>query len=378
MAFTGTLNANQIFAALYNMIISQEVFVDNINGTYSNLVDKARVDGSLYGDTKLYHSTDVLKSRPWGADAEAANLLKLYRPKAPATQAITLNVFRQISLTVDYYLTKQAWMDEGSFSSFTSVMLGWMRETKNIYDSTTYNAFFGTITSAANKNTINVTLSGIDSDATLDTKEKNELKAQTIAQSLADLFTALSDPSRDYNDYKYLRSYNLNQIKLVWNASYVNKIKKIQLPTIFHKEGLVDKFEEDILPSRYFGTRNTSSGTTAASNTTIRSLIETDYQVASLADDDRAELADDGNYYVHVFAADLLPNSTAYAANTTYTEDSAVICYAYVKLPPFMSAFEVGTSFFNPKSLTENHYLTWGHNTLEYLKNYPIIKVKEN
>lgn len=378
MAFTGTLNANQIFAALYNMIISQEVFVDNINGTYSNLVDKARVDGSLYGDTKLYHSTDVLKSRPWGADAEAANLLKLYRPKAPATQAITLNVFRQISLTVDYYLTKQAWMDEGSFSSFTSVMLGWMRETKNIYDSTTYNAFFGTITSAANKNTVNVTLSSIDSDATLDTKEKNELKAQTIAQSLADLFTALSDPSRDYNDYKYLRSYNLNQIKLVWNASYVNKIKKIQLPTIFHKDGLVDKFEEDILPSRYFGTRNTSSGTTAASNTTIRSLIETDYQVASLADDDRAELADDGNYYVHVFAADLLPNSTAYAANATYTEDSAVICYAYVKLPPFMSAFEVGTSFFNPKSLTENHYLTWGHNTLEYLKNYPIIKVKEN
>lgn len=34
------------------------------------------------------------------------------------------------------------------------------------------------------------------------------------------------------------------------------------------------------------------------------------------------------------------------------------------------------TSFFNAKSLTENHYLTFGHNTLEYLKNYPMITVR--
>ena len=43
---------------------------------------------------------------------------------------------------------------------------------------------------------------------------------------------------------------------------------------------------------------------------------------------------------------------------------------------PYMSAFEVGTSFFNPRSLTTNHYLTFGHNTIEYLKNYPFITVK--
>ena len=63
--FTGKLNSNEIFAALYNMIISQEVFTDNISGTDSELVDRARVDGGLYGDTKLYYATDVLKSAPW-------------------------------------------------------------------------------------------------------------------------------------------------------------------------------------------------------------------------------------------------------------------------------------------------------------------------
>ena len=63
-------------------------------------------------------------------------------------------------------------------------------------------------------------------------------------------------------------------------------------------------------------------------------------------------------------------------ASMVYIEDADIICKVLVKLPPYMSAFEVGTSFFNPKSLTENHYLTFGHNTIEYLENYPFITVK--
>lgn len=59
-AFTGQLNTNEIYSALYNMIISQEVF-DRI-GDSSELVDKAKVDGSLYGDTKLFYAADVLAS----------------------------------------------------------------------------------------------------------------------------------------------------------------------------------------------------------------------------------------------------------------------------------------------------------------------------
>ena len=76
----------------------------------------------------------------------------------------------------------------------------------------------------------------------------------------------------------------------------------------------------------------------------------------------------------------MLKYSLEKAINTRFAlwnkENANIICKVLVKLPPYMSAFEVGTSFFNPKSLTENHYLTFGHNTLEYLKNYPFITVK--
>lgn len=47
--FNGQLNQNEIFAAIYNMIISQQVFADNIYTTKSTLADMSRVDGSLYG-----------------------------------------------------------------------------------------------------------------------------------------------------------------------------------------------------------------------------------------------------------------------------------------------------------------------------------------
>ena len=63
-------------------------------------------------------------------------------------------------------------------------------------------------------------------------------------------------------------------------------------------------------------------------------------------------------------------------ADFDYLVDEDIICKIVVKLPPFMSAFEVGTSSFNPRSLTENHYLTFGHNTLTALKNYPFVTLR--
>ena len=43
-----------------------------------------------------------------------------------------------------------------------------------------------------------------------------------------------------------------------------------------------------------------------------------------------------------------------------------------------MSAFSVGTSFFNAKNLKTNSYLTWGHNNLEALDSEAIVVVHAN
>ena len=339
--FSGTLRSNEIFSALYNMIISQEVFADNIKG--SDLVDQARVDGGLYGDTKLYYSTDALASAAWGNDAEAANLLDIARPEAPKCQAIVLDTFRQISLTVDNYLSKRAWADEGSFSSFNSVMLGWIRDTKKVYDGTTYNCYVGTAQGQADKSLVQITLAEGDNEA------------QVIANTLADVITEMTDYNRDFNDYKQLRRYSEDEIKIIFNAKKINKIKNIDLPVIFDNAGLKATFSKEVLPAKYFGTVNAEQKVADADT---RSLIE---QTIS------------GKHY---FAGDKIATGVTAPAGTSYQEDNSIVCKIVTKLPPYMSAFEVGTSFFNPKSFTENHYLTFGHNTIEYLKAYPMVTVK--
>lgn len=374
--YTGKLNANEIFASIFNMLISQQVFADNIKDTKSSLVDAARVDGSMYGDTKLYYATDVLRSYAWGGDAEAENLLALDRPEDPQCQAITMDVFRQIRLTVDNYLTKRAWSTENAFNEFNSVMLQWIRDTKKVYDATTYNAYIGTYETNEGKQEVSITL-----PTDTDKEAENRLQAQTIATKLADVLVDLEDVSRDYNDYENLRSYSADDFRYVWNASFVNKINKLDLPTIFHKD-FIDKFAQYTLPARYFGKLGVvdSSKAQTSNGETYRSLIEQDVTLAEPLTYKGKSLPTGTKF--HLFAGDIIPNKIQVATTTAVTvpfyvvDNTIVLKIVHKDAVPYMSGFEAGTSFFNPRSLTENHYLTFGHNTLEALHDKPFITIR--
>lgn len=362
-AFTGALNPNEIFSSIFNMVISQQVNTGNIKDGFSSLVNRARVDGGLYGDTKLYYDTDVLKSHAWGGDTEAANLLALDRPEDPECQAISLNVFRQIRVTVDYYLSKRAWKDEGAFAQFNSVTLGWLRDTKKVYDQTTYNVFLGSHVSPVQAD-VNVTLSGITSPATTaDEESYSRIRAQKIGQSIANLMVNMKDVSRDFNDYGHLKSYDEEEIIIIFNSAYVNEITYLDLPTIFHKEGIVKKINQEMLPARYFGDVLTASKTVGATDD-VRAMYEQEITV--------------GGQKYHLFAGDKFPVGAVVASGDGYEVNDKIIAKIVTKLPPYMSAFEVGTSFFNSRSLTENHYLTFGHNSLEHLYADPFVRVMEN
>lgn len=375
-----TLRQNEIFSALYNQIISIDTFADNIAGTNSELVDKAKTDAGKYGDTKVYISTDALKSAPWGADSEATNLLAVHRPPQPETQTLTVDKFRQICLTVDDLMSKRAFATEGGFSQFNSAILGWMSDTRKVIDSTTYNVYIGNAVSQANKAVVNVPSTTARGSASTE-EEANRLEAVTIAQGLADLLVDMTDVSRDFNDYKFLRSYAKEDIKFIFNAKYLNKLLKIDLPTIFNKDGLVDKLGDYVLPARYFGRAIAASdkgsgkiigsdGTYDNTKGNIRVLEEMD-----------VVLTGDANP-THFFAGDLIPNgatvgsSKDFEEDEVYIEDDTIICKVVTKLPPYLSSFQIGNSFYNPKALLTNHYLTFSRSTLAYLKNYPFLTVK--
>jgi len=364
-----TLTPNEIYASLANLIISQQVFADNF-GKHQTLVDKARVDGSLYGDRKLYYAVDILSTNAWGNDSEAGNLLSLDRAHDPEVQAIVLDQARQIRLTTDQYLSKRAWGNEGAFQSFTDVLMGLMVETKKVFFGTTYNVFIGCHVSSGSKQQKTITLTGTND-------------AQAIAKGIADILVEMGDYSRDFNDYGYMRSYADSDIKVIWSSAFVNKITKLDTPTIFHRDGLVDKLDQDILPAKYFGRAVASSDKGSGKVIDANGAYDPTKGTLRAAHEMKKAMAGVSATVTHLFAGEEIPSGTTIgtsaqlAESDVYVEDATVICKIVTVLPPVLSGFEVGTSWFNARSLTTNNYITFMYNSLASLKNYPFITVKK-
>ena len=384
-----TLNQNIITAALFNMIISQQVFDNKVAST--ELADRFRVDGTLYGDTKLYHSFDIGSPEDWLNDEEASNLLALNRNKSGKTQTITMGIYKLISITTDQYLSKQAFMGEGTFAEYTSFLTGSLRKIKRVYDRSLINSKIGTLTPSTERCNIEITT---PKGSTIE--ETNRLEAQTIAAELCVLKADLEDNNRDFNALNYLRSYSSNELIAVWNVKKHAKLTKLDLPTIFHKDiNAGGGFTEYDLPEKWFGKPATSDLTleTSASETvTNRISVSGWYDVASGTEIELVQKPSDNA--VFLWAGDAVPYKgqqyTDYVRNkqvtvtaTTlpqeyyYVVDSSIaFVLVHSSALPFMSGFETGTEFWNARSLTNNHYLIFGHNNLEFLEEYPRIVVR--
>ena len=394
MAFpitTVTLNQNTITRALFNMIISQEVFDSKVAST--ELADRFRVDGTLFGDTKLYHSFDIGSPEDWLNDAEAQDLLKLNRNKSGITQSITMGVYKMIYITTDQYLSKQAFMAEGTFAEYTSFLTGSLRKIKRVYDRSLINNKIGTLEPSTPRCDITIST---PSGATQE--ETNRLEAQTIASNLVVLKADLEDNNRDFNKLGYLRSYSPNDLIAVWNVKIHAKITKLDLPTIFHNEVGVDGgFKQYDLPAKWFGVKGTETltlPTGSKSNpdeVTHRILINGWYDVSGSSiqlvqkPSENAIFLWAGDsvpytgqvYKDHVRRVDVTVASTTIPAEYYYKVDPTIAFVLIHKSAlPFMSGFETGTEFFNGRSLTSTNYLIFGHNNLEFLEEYPRIRVR--
>lgn len=348
--FSGQLRTNVIQSALFNMIISQDIIGGSIRNNY-NLVDQAKAEAGLYGDTKLYIDTPTLTPVDWVQDsADAVNLLALHRPGAPKTQALVIDVFKQVRLTKDDYLSKQAFGTAGAFIAYQSVLESRLTKTKEVYLNKTYNTFIGT--------TVGQNAGGSETKLEIVTNANNNSAGENIAYAMANLIDDMKDYSKEYTKNGFERAFGEDEIKIVWNNKYINAVKKIDLPSIFHDDALQSTFIGDVLPARYFGAANAHT-TSVAGDRATKDL----YLTTSIAGD------------TYVAAGDLIPAGLTITAGDAYTVDDSIICKVYTKLPPVLEAFSVGTDFFNAKNLSTNMYLTFGHSTLEPLASEALVTV---
>lgn len=372
MAFNGQLNQNEIYSAIYNMIISQSVESDLIGGLDDSLTDIFRVDGSQYGDTKLFYDVQLGHVNTFGGDSEAANLLSLDRAPAPNCTAVVLDQFKQIRLTVDNFLSKRAWGSEGIFGQFTTVLIGTMTMTKRVYFVKRINVALGIAAAGGSLGTaqnVNVPIKNLVSNGTMtqqgsadvvlkDTEAVNRLWVMNLFKAIDDLFVKMKDVSGDYNDLGYERSFRPEDFIIVWNNEFVSKIRNLDIPMIFDNSGFKPDYKY-VLPSKYFGKRDTTHTSSVANARTVD------------------EIKVSTTYYR---PGDVLPTGTTVTAGSTYTVDADVICKIIHKDAfKIMSGFEAATEFINARSLTQNHYLTFGFSDplASRLPAYPYITVKQ-
>lgn len=392
MAFPVTevkLNQNIITAALFNMIISQQVFDSKVANT--ELADRFRVDGTLFGDTKLYHSFDIGSPEDWLNDAEAPDLLKLNRNKSGKTQSITMGIYKIIAITTDQYLSKQAFMGEGTFAEYTSFLTGSLRKIKKVYDRSLINIKLGTLDPSTDRCDVNITT---PKGATIE--ESNRLEAQTLAAELVVFKADLEDNNRDFNKLNYLRSYSADDFIAIWNVKAHARITKLDLPTIFHN-AINEKggFTEYDLPAKWFGVPATADLTLPTSKPAnpVNRITESGWYdvvnadeielVAKPTEDTVFLWAGDEVPYTGQVIQDYVRKITVTVASTKLAkdyyyinDDTIAFMLVHKDALPFMSGFETGTEFWNSRSLTSNNYLIFGHNILEFLEEYPRIRVR--
>lgn len=383
-----SLNQNKITAALFNMIISQQVFDSKVAST--ELADRFRVDGTLYGDSKLYYSFDIGSPEDWLDDTEAPDLLKLNRNKSGKIQRITMGIYKMIYITTDQYLSKQAFAKEGVFADYTAFLTGSLRKIKKVYDRSLINSKIGTLTPSTTRCDVTIT-----TPVGTTIEETNRLAAQKIAADIAVLKAELEDNNRDFNYFNFLRSYDPSDFIAIWNVEQHVKITKLDLPTIFHKDiGADGGFKQYDLPAKWFG----SAGSTVLSLETIPGT-GSPYRIANSGWYDVTEttmtmVSKPTEHTVFLWAGDFVPyknqvivdsvrgisvtvTSVNIAAADYYVNDGTIaFMLVHKDALPFMSGFNVGTEFWNPRALVTTNYLIFGHNNLEYLEEYPRIRVK--
>ena len=368
-AFNGSLNSNEIYNALFNIrILFQKLAPQTVKrDEVVSLIEKAV---GAYGDSGILQGCDIQGTYAFGMDAEAANLLAINRNQTQKVERYTIDQWRQTDVTNDAYISKRAFLDEGTFALFNGYIVGTLAKAMDAFENGMVKSSLGTFSAIPASMNISITLPAIDG-----TEATERVRAATIKKAILDLKARLKDNSRDFNGYGFYASYDWNDFTAVWSSEYLNEINALALATTFNPEYIKEATDGRIWTPKWFGNVNTSSGTTASSNTTVYSLIEQNSDGSTNFPLTATQLA--GGVY-RIFPGDLLPDSFAYGANESYTVDAKVICKIFApEYVYYMTGYQQGESFYNPRSATTNHYLRKGFSPVYVSKFRPFITIKE-
>lgn len=295
MASAITLTSNEIFSSFANVIVAIQPITGRAEGV-NNLSEKYLKSAGLLGNRWVTRDANpswvtvgqfrkgYTGAYGGGKVGYSTDLLSKHFTPDPFEGTYTINQVRQIRLTLETLISGRAWMEEGSLADFNSMLHSFIGKAKKMYldtltkafigsqlvptfgstdGSTTYSpvSFTGQLVTV-NAGVMSLTLPTLAGTGFEDDEAGSRLRAQKIGKALADLEAEISDYN-EYNPLGYTDSYSLSDFDIYWNPTYANEIKYIDLPTVYHKDGIVTP--KNMLHSKYFmNTINATAHTTVA------------------------------------------------------------------------------------------------------------------
>lgn len=369
-AFDGQLNSNEIYSALFNLkILFQKLAPQTVRrDEIIALVDKAV---GMYGDTGVLMGCDITGTYDFENDAEASKLLAINRNKSQKIEKFTIDKWRQSDVTVDAYLSKRGFLDEGNFAIFNGYLVGTLSQNFDAFETGFVKSSLGTYVSDIPACNIEVEMPEQDG-----TEETERIRAAAIKKAIMDLEDDMKDNQRKYNGYGFYGSYDWNDMTPIFSSKYVNEINAQAIYQTFNPEFLRSANGARKWTPKWFGDVYTQGGTTnSVKNTTTYSLIEQNSDgTLNLVLTPQQKAA---NVY-RIFPGDLLPESFTYKAYEAYRKNDKVIAKIFFpEYVYYMTGYEQGEMFHNARSSTDNHYLRKGHSDVMVSLFRPFITLTE-
>ena len=188
--FTGTLNVNAVYAALYNAYRIMGTLGDQLEGL-NDRAGEFKIDGGQYYDQLKWTFSDVLPSREF--DPDDTNVLAP-EAKAPLKeQKMVVDKVRTIGLYMPTsFLTKQAWMSSSYFDEFQGVVESQIGKTRKLYDQRITDVYIGTAETSIGNQSITITLPTNE-----DPEKEARLRSQLMARTVARTKGKIKDSTRD-------------------------------------------------------------------------------------------------------------------------------------------------------------------------------------
>lgn len=206
-----TLNQNEFVEDILNLVVQVRTNKTTEGTRVNELIDAFYGDTVEYGDSKGYISVDTLSASDY---SKQSSLLQVNEPTMDE-QFLTTTDRKKVAVTINRYLMKGAFANEGSLSECLAVIESMLEKTKIIYTYKKIVSAFEGYTPAKATQRLDVNLidtTGMTGSELTETKKANAI---ALYEAIRNLSLAMQTPSRDYNDLGFEEMYNADDLVFV-------------------------------------------------------------------------------------------------------------------------------------------------------------------